>query len=351
MNSPTLLVMILIGQGVLLTGTLLVFFGHGVWLYWGHLRNRPRLIKARTLMVTALAGTPLPSVDRAWLQALSIRLQVRLFAEMAPSLRGGQRRRLSVLARDIGLVTRAMARCRSRWWWQRLQGVRLLTLVGGGVEAVYPLLGDDYAIIRAQAAEWAADHPSPASIEALLALLGDPHGLCRFAAQNALMGLGNIVIPPLASVLTSSTGHQAEAALEVAVGLAESRFLEPALAFCQDTSPRMRALAAILLGALGGREGVEMLSGLLVDTAPEVRAAAAQALGRLGYWPAVSLLAPLLRDQVWVVRREAGLALRALGAPGILFLRRYLADQDSFAADMARQVLDLPDTSQLSVAL
>jgi HEAT repeat protein len=182
-------------------------------------------------------------------------------------------------------------------------------------------------------------------------LLGDSHGLCRFAAQNALLSLGYLVIQPLASVLTSSTGRQAEAALEVAVGLAEWRFLKPALAFCQDMSPRMRARAATLLGALGGREGVEVLSGLLVDMAPEVRASAAQALGKLGYWPAVSILAPLLRDPAWVVRREAGLALRALGAPGILFLRRYLADQDGSAADMARQVLDLPETARPSVAL
>jgi HEAT repeat protein len=80
---------------------------------------------------------------------------------------------------------------------------------------------------------------------------------------------------------------------------------------------------------------------MLGDPVPQVRAAAAQSLGKLGYWPAAAHIAPLLRDPSWVVRLEAGQALRTLGAPGILFLRRFLADDDKFAADMARQVLDV----------
>jgi hypothetical protein len=51
-----------------------------------------------------------------------------------------------------------------------------------------------------------------------------------------------------------------------------------------------------------------------------------------------------------MVRREAGLALRALGAPGVLFLRRYLTDNDHFAVEMARQVRDLPGAAGLAVA-
>jgi hypothetical protein len=40
------------------------------------------------------------------------------------------------------------------------------------------------------------------------------------------------------------------------------------------------------------------------------------------------------------------LALRAVGSPGILFLRRSLSDYDAFAADMAKQVLDLPEMNE-----
>jgi HEAT repeat protein len=95
---------------------------------------------------------------------------------------------------------------------------------------------------------------------------------------------------------------------------------------------------------------VQALLDLLADEVPEVRAAAAHALGKLGHWPAVSHLAPLLRDRVWIVRRAAGLALLALGAPGLLYLRRYLSDTDPFAADMAQQALDLPSTVGLETS-
>ena len=96
------------------------------------------------------------------------------------------------------------------------------------------------------------------------------------------------------------------------MGLAVARFFSPALTLCHSATPGMRALAATLLGALGGREGVEVLTALLNDDVPEVRTAAARALGKLRYWPAAAALATLLRDRAWDVRREVGLALRSL---------------------------------------
>jgi HEAT repeat protein len=100
-----------------------------------------------------------------------------------------------------------------------------------------------------------------------------------------------------------------------------------------------------LLGAIGGAEAAARLIELLSDDDARVRAGAASALGRMRYWQAGSLLAERLRDQRWRVRREAGLALRALGAAGTLFLRKALKGEDRFAADMAEQVLDLPEAA------
>jgi HEAT repeat protein len=273
-----------------------------------------------------------------------------LFVDLAPSLSGVQRQRITALALELGLLARAATHCRSRLWWRRLQSVRLFTLLGGAEEAVLPLFQDRYAIIRAQAALWAVDAPRPAVLAALLDLLGDASGLCRFTAQDTLLRLGRGVAEPLARALPTLAGRQLEAALTVAVGLAEPRFLAPALTLCTHASPRVRAQAATLCGALGGTQGVQELLDLLTDPVPEVRAAAAHALGKLGHWPAASHLAPLLRDHAWIVRRDAGLALRALGAPGLLYLRRSLTDIDHFAADMARQVLDLPSTVGLETS-
>lgn len=350
MISETLLIRVLAVEGALLVGSLAVFFGHGFWLWWERKWSQPLLARAQAILATALEEPSLPSKDLDWLRTLPLRLQVRLFVEAAPSLSGVSRQRLAVLAEGMGLVTRAEDYCRSRLWWLRLWGVRLLIVLGGGKGAGLPLLRDYNPVVRAQAAEWAADHPSPDVIDSLLALLGDPQGLCRFMAQDSLLRMDGVVVEPLARYLATHSGREVEAALAIAAGLAEPRFLQPALTLCRDESPRTRALSATLLGALGGSAGVRVLMELLADSAPEVRAAAARALGKLGYWPAAPTLATLLRDRAWVVRLEAGLALRSLGAPGVLFLRRYLSDGDRFAADIAQQVLDLPDTAGLAVS-
>jgi HEAT repeat protein len=90
---------------------------------------------------------------------------------------------------------------------------------------------------------------------------------------------------------------------------------------------------------------VGVLQRMVHDDDAGVRAAAAAALGRLGHWPSAAIIAPLLRDRAWIVRSQGALALRGLGSPGHLYLRRGLTDEDPFAADISRQVLDLPESS------
>ncbi|MDQ2695510.1 MAG: HEAT repeat domain-containing protein [Pseudomonadota bacterium] len=335
---------VLVVEGTLLAATLALFIGHGLWAQWRGTRRRRLLDRGRGLIAAALQDSPpLDAAGQRWLASLPVRLQIRLFTDAARSVTGTQRQRLTELAQAAGLIARAETRCRSRWWWRRLQGARLLAALGGGEGSVEPLLQDRNPYVRAQAIEWAADHPGPAVIAAVLARLNDAHGLCRFKAQDSLVRMAGPVIEPLARYLLAGGGGSMEAALRVAVGLAEHRFLIPALTLCRDPSAPVRALVATLLGKLGGGQGVEILTVLLADADAGVRAAAARALGQLGHWPAAPALAVLLKDPAWTARREAGLALRAVGAPGILFLRRALTDQDRFAADMARQVLDLPE--------
>jgi HEAT repeat protein len=369
--SFTLLQHIVLVQGLLLAVSLGLFFAHGLWLAWYGRRYQPLLERTQaTIGTVVLGGTALPPTEYEWLCALPVRLQIRLFTHLAPSLSGAKKQQLTALAHASGLLAWAATRCRSQWWWRRLQGARLFTLLGGGEHVVPVLFLDRAALVRAQAAEWAVEHPTPAVIKVLLLLLGDAESLCRFAAQDALVRLGPLVAEPLVHLLGvyHRVGHLwplrmtagIETALEVAVGLADARFFSPALTLCHSATPGVRALAATLLGALGGREGVEVLTALLDDDVPEVRAAevltalldddvpevraaAARALGKLRYWPAAAALATLLRDRAWDVRREVGLALRSLGPPGLLFLHRSLQDADRFAADMARHMLDLPD--------
>jgi len=345
--TPTTLVLrALLWLGALLLLSLLLLFGHGVWLLAFRRWSAPRVARGRALLYTVVDGPPGRGEDLALLRSLPLRLQVRLVVELASSIAGPQKEYLVGLADEIGLVRAAERLCRSRLWWRRLRGIRLLTVLGGGGAIVPALLDDRHPLVRAEAAVWAAAHPDPGVIGRLLRLLPDPASLCRFSVRDSLLRMGPAASAALLHYLEANSGPVLVPALEVAAGLADPSFFPVAVRLCDAPEPGVRRGAAELVGAIGGSEAIDTLTGLLRDPDAGVRAAAAAALGKLGHWPAAGTLAGLLRDPAWAVRREAGLALRALGSPGQLFLRRALADEDRFAADMARQVLDLPGATR-----
>jgi len=299
----------------------------------------------RTLDVDESADAqPDPQADGSIdaLTSLPARLQIRVFLALARNLSGRQKKVVGDHAVYAGLAARTERRLRSPWWWRRLHAARLLAALDVGGGAIPRLLTDPHPRVRAQAAEWAGGHPNPEMIMPLLRLLKDPAKLCRFTAQNSLLRMGGIPVSFIANYILRESGPGLEAALEVALGLAEPRLLGAALKMCKHPSPSVQALAASLLGQIGGKEGAAVLNGLLGHSEAAVRAAAARALGKLGEWPSAPALARSLRDSAWDVRLAAGMGLRSLGSPGILLLRRSLTDEDKFAREMARQVLEIP---------
>lgn len=342
--------------GVLATEALLfaialgLIFGHGLWLSWIRHRRRSRLAGGRSELLTALEQ-PTPTVSTLpGLTRMTPGLQMELFFELLPQLKGAARKRLAIIAKRLGLTRRARTNCKSRFWWKRLHAVRLLACFGGDAYLLTDLLSDRHPLVRAAAAEWAADDPNPTVINALLDRLADHHGLVRLKAQDALLRIGRLALEPLARYLATKRGPAIEPALSVAVSLPDRKFLAPALSLCRDPMPPIRVLAAALLGAIGGKEAVQALIESLADPEASVRSSAAEALGRLVHWPAAPKLYALLGDEAWTVRKEAGLALQQLGAPGMLFLRRAINAPDRFAADMARQVLGLPPAAEVTAA-
>jgi HEAT repeat protein len=267
------------------------------------------------------------------------------FLEISRNLTGTGKERLRFVAGEVSLLDRARKLCESRRWTRRLHGARLLARMDVADPIVEKLLADPNPAVRAQAAEWAAAHPSTSVISAMLKMLADPATQARFAVQDALLRMGAIVAEPLAAFLETRSGLPAESGLRVAESLAETRFLPAALRHSASEDVGVRIAATSLLGAIGGAAPAERLTELLKDADPRVRAMAAHGLGRMQQWQAGSQLAEALRDRAWRVRRDAALALRALGAPGLLFLRRALKGEDAFAADMAQQILDLPATA------
>lgn len=325
-----------------LGGALVVLFGHGLWVRILDRLTAPRLARARTALYGG--GFEKEDVERASaaLRPLGPRLQVRLLIELARNLEGFGRDFVWDVARHTGIIRRAERMAHSRWWWRRLRGAELLTDFGTEEILVLSLLRDPNAAVRAQAAALAAGHPSPAAVAALLTTLEDDSALCRFAAQDALLRLGVAAVPELAAYLERGTGSALAAALDVAIAVEHPAFLTAAPRLCEHPDPRVRSRAVTLLGVAGGVAGIDAARARLEDAAAPVRAAAAGALARLAHWPAAPAIADLLRDRAFEVRHAAGIALRELGSPGMLMLRRTRHDTNLFAADMARQVLELP---------
>lgn len=330
----------------LVAAALLVLIGHAGWIATRRRRQRPLLAAARLTLGAALEGRPTDARGLHNLAGLPPTAQIGLFIEIGRSLGGIQRRRLAAVATDVGLIARAGRWCASSRWGERLRGIRLLTLLGEGEDVVPALLADRRPEVRAQAAQWVADHPEPEHVKRLLAMLDDPETLCRFTVKDSLIRLGRASAEPVLQYISDANSPPTPAALEVAAAIAEVRFLTPALQLAAVTDPRTRTLAATLLGAIGGSRATAALVELLADPHPDVRAAAAGALGRLAHWPAAPTLAASLRDPAWEVRRAAATALKTMGPAGALLLRRALTDEDRFARDMARQVLQLPAGEQ-----
>jgi HEAT repeats len=333
----------LIAEGVMLVLALAALFGHAFVVSRRERRWAVPLERGRRALLEVVRTGRVSKPEEAMLRALPARVQIRLFTELVPSLSGQSREQLVSLAREIGLIPIAEEMARGRDWAGRLHGVRLLAAVGGGMDVVPRLLDDPHPAVRAEAVEWVATNPTPDLIDRLVRLLPRTDRYGSFVVRDSLLRVGHDAIPPLARYLDRHEGRFAEPALDVAAGMPDLRFAAAATRLCRDDLPGIRARAAALAGAVGSEEAVGELQALLSDENAEVRAAAATALGRLGHWPSAQAIAPLLRDPAWIVRSQSALALRRLGSPGLLYLRRSLGDDDAFAADIARQVLDLPE--------
>jgi HEAT repeat protein len=345
MTDADLLLSVALALAALLLATLVLLVAHGTWRSISDARWRRPLAEARAALAKTADRLELAPGDARALERLPDERRIDLFAELAQSVAGAPRSALAEAARELGVVDRAERLCGSRIWRRRLRGARLLTTLGGGENAVPPLLADPRPEVRAQAAEWAAGHGSEANVRRLTEMLDDPLGLARFTVMDSLIRLGAAAVVPLRDAIAGvGHGHAAAvAALRVGAAIGDPRLAPAARERFDDEDPAVRAWAVRLVGAVGGDENAAAVVRRLEDPADEVRAAAAIALGRLGHWPAAPELAARLSDPSWLVRRNAALALRSLGAAGELLLGRALREEDRFARDIARQTLDLPE--------
>lgn len=316
---------------------------------WRRTRHETLSASGREVLARAIAdGGDEPSGIAAFAR-LPWTVQQELVHEFGGALTGSGRDRLTRLGHQAGITQRAESMCRSLWWWDRLAGARVLTALDQDTPVMRPLLRDRSAVVRAQAFVWAAGRVDEAVIDELVSRLADPERLCRFTVQDSLLRLGRPAAQALRRFLQDPQRPGIADALAVARGLGQPELLDPSLALAHHPNHDVRARASAVLGVLGGDQAVTALVAQLEDDAPQVRAAAARALGELGAWTSCTALLQLLGDTSWPVRRESALALRRMGGAGMLTLRRALASSNPFTADMARQVLDLPESVYLQV--
>lgn len=278
-----------------------------------------------------------------WLSRLPWRQQVDHLSQLTTMLTGDGRTRIEQLAARAGLLDRAHRWVGSRRWHRRLRGARVFTLVGGGDAHVPELLTDSHVEVRAQAADWVAEHGRADHVAAMLAALDGDRRLRDYVLVDCLVRAGVLASAPVAAFLERDDVHDPVPALTVAASLVDTRLAAAAEGWLAATEPAVRAAAARVVAARGDAAAVERLSGLLADADSRVRTVAVDGLGWLQHWPAVPQLAEALADPAFSVRRAAALALRRQGSAGQLYLRRSLDSADPFARDMARQVLSLPD--------
>lgn len=345
MISESILDGVMLVEVALLLLSVVLYFAHGLWLFLYQRRHERLVNEARQRLARLLTRSTVDTEDVRTLRKLPRSVQTAAFLEISQNITGTGKERLRFIAGEISLLEGARTFCRSRSWSHRLRGARILARMDISDPLVEKLLRDEHPAVRAQAAEWAAAHPSVPVVSEMLDMLADPATLARFAVQDALLRMGTMVVDPLVGFLSSHSGQPAESGLRLAEALAGPPFLPAGIRFSSSSDPALRTSAANLLSAIGDASITPRLIDMLSDPHADVRAAAARGLGRMRHWPAAADLAKGLCDSAWRVRRDSALALRAVGAPGVLLLRRALKGSDAFAADMARQTLDLPATA------
>lgn len=305
--------------------------------------RRDRVRKAvRRLLVASLAGRPFRRDDVAVVRSAARGHVIASIVGVARSLTsvGSAVRRIATLG---GILQYADKRSRSKRWWRRLEGARLLTLLGDREDDARRMLQDEHPLVRAQGAAATAARPFPEASSALAALLHDDAAVCRFAATQAIMQLGPDALETIVGELQRSDVELANAdvLIELAASMPSPEMVDIGLRYSQAPDPAVRRAATGLLAAVGGDPAVERLMLLLADDAPAVRSGAAQALGSIGEWRAASALGDRLADDNHEVRFVAALALQRLGAPGRIVLRRALNRGPQRAATAARESLAL----------
>jgi HEAT repeat protein len=156
---------------------------------------------------------------------------------------------------------------------------------------------------RCRAALELGTRADPAAAEALIAAFKkESDDYVRETLVRALVRVGDLVVEPLISLLTSDNRQLRHHAAHALSKLRDTRAVDPLIAALGDPEPSVVYKAAFALGRIGDSRAIGSLIVLLDHTATEVRAAASDALEMIGQAAVPALVAAF--DQGSAVVRE-----------------------------------------------
>ena len=341
--STSVLAAIAISQGLFIGMLLVLLVSRRLVMGLRSHRARQYGELARRAAARWLAGEVDDARLRSRLEPLSFS-QLSCFLQKHSAQVGGEDwERLGAVARSTSWYDRVRARAGSRLWWRRLQAARALQVVATDEDLprIEALLRDEAISVRRAAVCCLRRVQSPGLAEAALDMAArEPRVLRDQILETLARGRGEMV-EALIKRLGSGDREQLRTALRLADLLGTPTLLPHVLPHASSPDFEVRIAAARALSSYPHAASSEVLCGLLGDPAWQVRAQAAAALGEIGAREALERLDRSLTDSSWWVRLRTALALRRLGRAGVAVLEARRLEDDRYAYEMARYVLEL----------
>lgn len=202
------------------------------------------------------------------------------------------------------------------------------------------LLRDPSSVVRIAATRALCDIGSPETIRPILEAIPVSTRWAISDAVEFVVSFGDLAAPALLQTLVESPSRPARlAAIEALGEFAYAGAYDAIETALEDPDLEFRVTATRALGRIGGAKIFSGLGRAMKDPAWQVRAAAARALGSYRDPRAVALLETGLIDPAWWVRLNSAEGLSRQEARGQETLRKNLKNTDTFARDVAAQML------------
>lgn len=237
---------------------------------------------------------------------------------------------------------------RSRFWWRRLVGARMLAVLGSDEDlpTVRALVTDRHPAVKVAAITILRRVHAPDLMALVLDEAIAAPAVVRHYFFDTLLAVGPALAPTLSERLHDPRSeNEIPALVRMAGEVGGPELLDTILPYTHHADLDVRAATARALGAYPHPRSREALVALLGDAEWQVRTRAATALGAIRALEARSALAAVLNDPNWWVRLRAAVALRQLGPAGVGLLRTAQHGGDRFAAEMARYTLGLTEAA------